>query len=264
MTHKSAPHCPPEAPAGTTAAADEALDLSPEDIEAAYTRALAAVAAVERAIPELADVVPAAADDDTLFSAEGSDSKESVAPHKSTRPEDREPLLQPRRIIEAALFVGGEPLTAKRLTTLLGCDSGVETAQQLIAGLNEEYAQQARPYEIRLREGGYSLSLRPEFEDVRDRVYGRNPKEVTLSQDALEVLALVAYRQPVRCADLEAAGKANAAAVLRQLLRRQLVGLQRNADDPADVTYTTTARFLEVFGLRNLADLPLPDDLAFK
>jgi segregation and condensation protein B len=130
--------------------------------------------------------------------------------------------------------------------------------------LNDLYGQEGRPYEVRLGEGGYRLELRPEFERVRDRVYGYGPKEVKLSQDALEVLALVAYQQPVTREIVEQTGKTNAPALLRQLLQRELISLRRGDGGKDDVTYRTTPRFLQLFGLGSLDDLPLPEDLMFK
>jgi len=260
----------------------ESLELSAEDIEAAYHRALEAMSAVEQAVPELAADVeseppneatsePAAAS--PVSEPQGrrpSDSLRSDREPRQTSVDaasavtEREQVVQPRQVVEAALFVGGEPLTAKRLAKLLGENTQGEEAERIIARLNEQYLQERRPYEICLEEGGYRLTLRLEYERVRDRVYGRSPKEVKLSQEALEVLAFVAYQQPARCQDIEDAGKTNAASVLRQLLRRQLVSLRRGDDPSADVTYVTTPRFLDVFGLRNLDELPLPDDLALK
>ncbi len=269
---------------------DGARELSADDIEAAYARALEAVDAVEQAVPELFDPDvedPDAASAETRAAAEaGTETKslpangpdapsssESAVSQLSQGAESYEPefpahsvehILQPQQVIEAALFVGGEPLTTKRLAKLLGGDSNGEAVEQLIGGLNARYRDEARPYEIRLGEGGYRLALMSEFERVRDRVYGRNPKNVKLSQDALEVLAFVAYQQPVHVRQLEEAGKANAAAVIRQLLRRQLVSLCRSDAGSDGVTYETTPRFLELFGLRSLDDLPLPEDLAMK
>jgi segregation and condensation protein B len=100
------------------------------------------------------------------------------------------------------LFVGGQALTGKRLADLLGHGFVVEQVEEMIAALNEQYTRENRPYEIRLSEGGYRMVLRAEFERVRHRVHGLGPKDVKLSQDALEVLALVAYQQPVTRVDV--------------------------------------------------------------
>jgi segregation and condensation protein B len=170
--------------------------------------------------------------------------------------------VTPSQVIEAALFVGGQSLTAGKLYALLRGAITVDQVPELIDELNTLYAAQERPYEIRLGDGGYRLELRPEYDRLRARVFGQGPREVRLSQDLLEVLAIVAYRQPITQTEIEALGKANPGNQLRQLLRRELIQLERDPDQPKEVRYRTTERFLSVFGLANLADLPQPDDLA--
>jgi segregation and condensation protein B len=108
------------------------------------------------------------------------------------------------------------------------------------------------------------MTLRPEFDRVRNRVYGLGPKEVKLSQEALEVLALVAYRQPVSQQQIEEACKKNAGGLLRQLLRRELVVIERPDKKQKDVQYRTTARFLSLFGLADIDELPRADELDLK
>jgi segregation and condensation protein B len=174
------------------------------------------------------------------------------------------PAPNATRIIEACLFVGGQPLSAKRLATLLESTSDPSHLEQLVDELNLEYASQQRPYEIRLGDGGYRMALRTEFEAVRNRVYGVGPRDVKLSQDVLEVLALVAYQQPIAHSAVEACGKANVANILRQLLRRELINLTRIDQTRMGVEYRTSPRFLQVFGLGNLNELPRPEDLAMR
>jgi segregation and condensation protein B len=172
--------------------------------------------------------------------------------------------VSPPQVIEAALFVGGGPLTARKFCALLRGSFDLAFVEQTIDELNTAYVAQARPYEIRLGEGGYRLELRPEYDRLRHRVYGSGPREVRLSQDVLEVLALVAYQQPVSQQEIESHGKQNAGNLLRQLLRRDLVAIARGAAGRKNVQYHTTARFLSVFGLGSLAELPQADDLAKK
>lgn len=174
------------------------------------------------------------------------------------------PAPNATRIIEACLFVGGQPLSAKRLSALLESTADSIFIDQLVDDLNLEYASQQRPYEIRLGDGGYRIALRTEFEAVRNRVYGVGPREVKLSQDVLEVLALVAYQQPITHAAVEACGKQNVANILRQLLRRELITLTRLDQSRNGVEYRTSARFLQLFGLGNLNELPRPEDLALR
>ena len=172
--------------------------------------------------------------------------------------------INPKQVIEAALFVGGQPLTAKKLCYVLRGDFDLDFIEQTIDELNHQYLEEERPYEIRLGEGGYRFVLHDEFQRLRNRVYGIGPREVKLSQDVLEVLALVAYRQPMTQADIEGLGKSNPGPSLRQLLRRELISLERDPQDRKNVKYRTTRRFLSVFGLGRLDELPQADELMFK
>lgn len=177
---------------------------------------------------------------------------------------DERQQISPAQVIEAALFVGGAPLTAKRLCAVLRGDFEPSYVDQTIDTMNLQYFAEGRPYEIRLGDGGYRMELRPEHERIRNRVYGVGPREVRLSQDALEVLAFVAYKQPVTRPQLEAVGQANAGSLLRQLLRRELIALERGEKGRDDVHYVTTNRFLSLFGLGSLDELPQPEDVELK
>ena len=172
--------------------------------------------------------------------------------------------VSPAQVIEAALFVGGGPLTARKISGFLRGSLETKDIEQTIDKLNDDYVTQARPYEIRLGDGGYRLELRPEYDRLRHRVYGSGPREVRLSQDVLEVLALVAYLQPISEKDIEEHGKQNAGNLLRQLIRRDLVAFERGPGGRKNVEYHTTARFLSVFGLGSLDELPQAEDLAKK
>jgi len=193
--------------------------------------------------------------DSTAPSAAAPSSASDGPASQSAPPSDEPPRITPRQIVEVFLFVGGRPLTVKQLADLLGGSVAPEHVERWIDDLNREYQRQRRPYEIRLHEGGYRLDLRPEHDKVRARVFGIGPREVKLAQNALEALAFVAYEQPTTRSEVEAAGIPAAAGLLRQLLRRELIALERSAGDD-EPTYRTTPRFLELFGLRSLQDLP--------
>jgi len=174
-----------------------------------------------------------------------------------------EPILTAEQVIEAILFVGGAPLPVKKFLDVLGGTYTAEQVETLLDTLNTRYLAQCRPYEIRLEEGGYRMQLTSAYEGVRGRAYGHGPKEVKLAQDALEVLAFIAYQQPVSRAGLEETGKQNVSALLRQLLRRELVCVDRS-DETAGEVLRTTGRFLDLFGLTSLEDLPQVGTFNFK
>lgn len=173
--------------------------------------------------------------------------------------------VTPREVVEAALFVGGEnPLTARRLASLIGENVDQRVAVSLIDAINQGYAKEKRPYEIRLHEGGFRMELRENAAMLMTRSATEIQRDVHLSPDALEVLAFVAWNQPVSQQDLATIDKPTVSARLRQLIRLQLVALKRTGVRRSDVAYTTTPEFLRLFGLESLEDLPTADLFAVK
>lgn len=251
-------------------AADDATawdqPLLADDLEAAYLRALEATEAVEREIDAEPSESPIP---DTPPSVELASPLPQTSPPTKDAIEPATPRVSEKQVVEAALFVGGMPLTAKKLSSLFHTDHGFGFVECLLDELNRQYADEGRPYSITLGEGGYRLSLLPEFESVRNKVFGYGPKDVKMTQDALEVLSLVAYKQPITKSQMEALGKSNAGSVLRQLVQRELIRIDRahappNSKSKNDPPYTTTPRFLSLFGLGSLNDLPVAEDFAFK
>lgn len=246
------------------------------ELDRLYREALSVVDSIERdmQLPWNEE----AAGDDAAALRESEVSESSVALSKApetdgevdtaTRPMESAvggsaPRITPHQVLEAALFVGGEPLTTRRLVHLLRDEFSIDYVDEALATLNRTYESEGRPYEIRLVEGGWQLSLRGEYEKVRHKVYGLGPKEVKLSQEALEVLAVVAYHQPLSAEEIEILGKPAPNGALRQLLRRELVAIERG-EGRKDIKYRTTDRFLQLFDLQHLNELPQAEEIAFK
>ncbi len=170
--------------------------------------------------------------------------------------------VSPRSIFEAMLFVGhpeNRPLTSREVASLM---RGVRAAEidQLVRELNSEYAEDGCPYEIASVDAGYCLVLREEFGRVRDKFYGRR-REARLSQAAIEVLSIVAYLQPVTAEEVNHRRGTSCGAMLSQLVRRELLRMERPEEKPRTPRYFTTPRFLQFFGLESLDDLPQAQDL---
>jgi len=250
-----------------------------DDIELAYRQALEALDAAERQVGTvLVDMSePAAAsgvedesvsDGLSIGAQLAEDLKSTVAETEASGNAvlvDGLRRVSPREVIEAAVFVGGDvALTARRLASLIGQDVDSRVAVSLVDSLNQSYQRENRPYEIRLHEGGYRLELREAFLDVSTRTFGIGPRDVKLSAEVLEVLAFVAWNQPVDKEQIESIDRPNSMALLRQLLRLQLVELHRSGQKRSDVSYVTTAKFLKLFGLKSIADLPTADIFSFK
>ncbi len=164
-----------------------------------------------------------------------------------------------RRVAEALVLGSPEPITAARLADLIPRCKPTE-ARELVEELNADYKEQGRAFDIWEVAGGYQLRTLPEFGSYVQQCYGTRP--LRLSPAALETLAIVAYRQPVTRAEVEHIRGVEVGAVLRGLLERKLVriaGHREVAGRP--MLYTTTRRFLEVFGLPKLEELPSLRDL---
>ena len=165
-----------------------------------------------------------------------------------------------RRIVEALVLASPEPVTAARLASVVP-DATPGLARELVEELNREYAEQGRAFEIVEVAGGYQLRTRL---DLASYVRELQPRRaVRLSRASLETLAVIAYKQPVTRAEIEHVRGVDAGAVLRSLLERDLIPIAGHREIPGrPMLYATTRRFLEVFGLASLEDLPTLRDLA--
>ena len=159
-----------------------------------------------------------------------------------------------KRIVEALVLGAPEPVSAQKIADVVpGLE--VDEARALVAELGREYETQGRAFEIWEVAGGYQLRTRPEFAPYLRLLHRERP--LRLSRAALETLAVVAYRQPVTRAEIEAVRGVEADAVIKGLVERQLVRIAGHREVPGrPMLYGTTPRFLEVFGLGRLEDLP--------
>jgi len=164
-------------------------------------------------------------------------------------------LLQAKRIIEGLLFVSGEPVALKRLKEALA-ELEHATLRQLIDQLNAEYTQSQRAFRIQEVAGGYQLVTDPQLAPWMKRAL-ELPRQDSLSRAALETLAIIAYRQPITKAEIEAIRGVDVTATLETLLERQFIRVAGRKETPGrPILYGTTAEFLRHFGLKELGDLP--------
>jgi segregation and condensation protein B len=168
----------------------------------------------------------------------------------------------PKRIIEALLFVGHPENTSLRKDEIARAIHGIkpEEVDDLIAELCTEYGDRKTAYDIVYDAGGYRMVLRPEFEKIRARFYGPI-REAKLSQAAVEVLALVAYNQPTTSDSISQLRGHPSGSILSQLVRRQLLRFEKPEKKPRTPVYRTTPRFLKLFGLTSLEELPKNQEL---
>jgi len=170
--------------------------------------------------------------------------------------------ISPTSILEAMLFVGNrrnEPLSGARAAESMR-DVEAEDVAPLVEGLNRRYSLNGCPYMIANDGTGYRLVLRKAFHGMRNRFYGQ-AREARLSQAAIDVLAVVAYQQPISAEEVAKLRGRPSNNILRQLVRRGLLRIERTDSKKRTVNYFTTDRFLELFGMDSLEDLPRSEDL---
>lgn len=157
--------------------------------------------------------------------------------------------------LEAVLFLARGPQGSRKLAQLAGLADGTK-ARTLVRELNRLYDQQHSAFRVEEVAGGFQLLSRRKFAPWLRRLHTA-PVEVRLSTPAMETLAVVAYRQPVLRAQIEAVRGVQCGEILRQLIERELVRIAGRSEQLGrPLLYGTTKRFLQVFGLRHLDELP--------
>jgi segregation and condensation protein B len=174
-----------------------------------------------------------------------------------TGPLARDPRLA---LVEAALLVADEPLPPRRLAAAAGLADAAD-ARRLVQRLRDLYDADGTAFQVEELAGGFQLLTRPEFHPwlVRLRRAGADPR---LSPAARETLAIVAYRQPITRADVEAVRGVQSGELLRLLMEKGLVRIAGRDDSLGrPVLYATTRKFLHFYGLKSLKDLPPAEGL---
>ncbi len=184
------------------------------------------------------------------ISYRASESIRSASPTPSLRT-DKEKA----RVLEAVLLIAREPLSTRKLAVLAELDDPTE-ARTLARRLNDDYDAQGYSFRIEEVAGGLQILTRPQFANWLRRLE-LAPGEVLLSQGMLETLAVIAYRQPVQRAEIEAIRGVGCDEVLRQLMQRDLVRIAgRHEELGRPYLYGTTRKFMQLFGLQSLDSLP--------
>ena len=161
--------------------------------------------------------------------------------------------------LESILFVWGEPLEAKTAAELFNMPAG--DMVRLLREMAEDYESRGSGLRLREADKAFQLCTNPENDDYISKLC-TPVKEKRLSQAALEVLAVVAYKQPVTKAQIDAVRGIKSDRVLETLMRKDLVEEKgRGTGIGRPILYGTTRNFLLVFGFESLDDLPELEDI---
>jgi segregation and condensation protein B len=157
--------------------------------------------------------------------------------------------------IEALLFASDTPISVGRLSSITG-ESSAKTIKEAIGELEEFYRSCGRSFGIVEVAGGYQIATLPEFAPTVSLLF-KSRRKSRLTQAALETLAIIAYRQPISRAGVEAIRGVNCDGVLATLTERELVAISGRGEGLGrPFLYSTTSTFLEYLGLKDIRDIP--------
>jgi segregation and condensation protein B len=164
-----------------------------------------------------------------------------------------------KSILESLLFISDEPLTIDRLKNILAPVTAAEI-RSVLNNLIREYEERRGGFLLKEVAGGYQFRTRSEHSEWITKLI--QPRPPRLSKAALETLAIIAYKQPLIRSDIEHIRGVDCGGVIRVLLERNLVRVLGRKEIPGrPLIYATTKRFLEVFDLKDLKDLPTPKEI---
>ncbi|HET6250632.1 MAG TPA: SMC-Scp complex subunit ScpB [Tepidisphaeraceae bacterium] len=226
---------------------DERLDDEFEPLEDMQEQNVPADA--DRPAPEDALAAEAAEQPDGTVEAGASDAADAA----------NQPAVN-LAVMEALLLSTHHPLTAGRLAELLELPS-TKPIRSGIKELNSQYESTGRSFRIEQVAGGYQILTLPVFGEQLKKLHQREA-DAKLTKAALETLAIIAYKQPILRANIEAIRGVACGETVRSLMEKHLVKIAGRAEEPGrPILYGTTKRFLELFGLNSLKDLPQPEAL---
>ncbi|MBP1863878.1 segregation and condensation protein B [Clostridium tetanomorphum] len=162
-------------------------------------------------------------------------------------------------VIESLLFVSGEPLKAKEIANILECD--VKFIRDLINEMKKIYKAEDRGIVVIEIDDSYALATKKENSEFIEKLLKTNVRQ-TLSQAALEALAIIAYKQPITRIDIDDIRGVKSDRAIQTLLEKKLIKECGRLDVPGrPILYGTTEEFLKHFGLENLNQMPSLEDI---
>jgi len=186
---------------------------------------------------------------------------DDTIPEPQSQTADVEPGFEPtvESVVEAVLFASDDSLSPARLAEIVG--TNVRQLRKHIDDLNEKYKQHNNAFRIEQIAGGFQMLTLSAYSHWLKKLI-RSREDSSLSQPALETLAIIAYKQPIIRADVEAIRGVAAGEMIRNLMYKGLVKITGRAEVLGrPILYGTTKKFLEIFGLNSLKDLPKVEEL---
>ncbi len=209
--------------------------------------------------PPEAEAAPPANEAEPAAQASADNAADAAASRGSAH--DGVDEIVPERVVEAVLFSADSPLPAAKIASVLGVGTARDVRKH-IESLNRQYAEHGHAFRIEQIAAGYQMMTLPAYNTWLRKLL-RARQEARLTPAAMETLAIVAYKQPCTRAEVESVRGVAVGEVMNRLRDMNLVKIVGRAEDLGrPMLYGTTKRFLEVFGLPSLNDLPQVEALA--
>lgn len=175
---------------------------------------------------------------------------------------DKSPsFIELKKKIEVLLFVHDKPISSRQFINLLGEEVDKKDIDKSLEYITRELNNTDKPYSLEKIAGGWQLLTRPEYHDLLNKLV-EVKKQESLTKAQLETLAVVAYSQPITKYEIESIRGVGCGPVLKVLQERDMIRVTGRAEKlGAPVLYGTTSRFMELFGLNDIAELPERDDI---
>jgi segregation and condensation protein B len=179
-----------------------------------------------------------------------------IEPEPGTSDNAPEDSVDETRILEALLFASDELLTPAKLKSILPGAPDARRLRKMVGDVNERLLTEGHPFEVVEAGGGYQFRTLASYHPYVRKLYKERAAK-KLSLQALECLAIIAYRQPISKAEVEAIRGVLSDGAMKTLLERKLINLCGRSDKPGrPMLYETTDDFLRYFGINKIADLP--------
>ena len=200
------------------------------------------------------------AEQDEDLAEQAEQAEDSAVQGERAEPAEDAPEISTESVVEAILMATDTPMPASKIAQIVGVGNAKDVKKHIEA-LNEHYEQTDRSFRIEEIAKGFQILTMPQYNTWLSKVL-KIRSESKLSPAAMETLAIIAYKQPVLRADVEAIRGVAAGDMINRLREMNLVKIAGRAEEVGrPMLYGTTARFLEVFGLSSLEDLPNTDEL---
>ncbi len=161
-------------------------------------------------------------------------------------------------LLESILFVRGKPVEIEKLCFYFGTSKDI--LEQYVQELNQSYEERNSGFVILSVANGYQLMTNPIYKDELREIFG-SKEENKLSQTSMEILAIIAYKQPISKEDIDKIRGVNSTRSLNTLVGHKLIDIVGTDKILDNILYGTSKRFLEIFRLKSLNDLPSPESL---